>query len=729
MTSYCRAGCLAALSVALMAATALPANAAMVFNRIASFPVYENNQDAEATSSEIIAVSEDAMTLVYSDSPAGGVGFIDITDPKAPKAAGWVGLDGEPTSVAVIGGKAYVGVNTSESYTNPSGKLAVVDLESHEVSESCELGGQPDSVARAKDGSMIAIAIENERDEDAGDGGLPQMPAGFAVVFDVSDGAADCDNKRVVDLTGLADVGGEDPEPEYVDFNSDGLIALTMQENNYIALIDGKSGEVTSHFSAGSVDLTGIDTEDDGKLDFTSSKMDVPREPDTVQWIDDDRFVIANEGDWKGGTRSFSIFNKNGDLEFDSGPNTLDLMAASVGHYPDGRSDNKGVEPEGLEVAKFGDDTFIFVLEERSSLVAVYKDTGADPEFVQLLPSGIAPEGSIAIPERNLFVSANEDDLREDGLMGSHVMIFELQDAEPTYPTIVADKDADGNQIGFVALSGLAADPSDAGKLYAVSDSFLSNQPSIYTIDATQKPARITAQTVVTRDGAIAQKLDLEGITSDGEGGFWLSSEGRTDRVVPHALYHVDADGAIDEEVGLPTALMDNEIRFGMEGVTAVGTGDDMTLWIAMQREWRDDEKGFVKLVSYTPASGEWGAVSYPLENPTKGWVGLSEITAHDGNLYIVERDNQIGANAVLKKLFKVSLDGLEPAELGSELPVVEKDEVHDFVPDLKSFNGYVVDKVEGFAIDTSGEGFVVTDNDGVDDSSGETFFWSIGEM
>jgi hypothetical protein len=40
-----------------------------------------------------------------------------------------------------------------------------------------------------------------------------------------------------------------------------------------------------------------------------------------------------------------------------------------------------------------------------------------------------------------------------------------------------------------------------------------------------------------------------------------------------------------------------------------------------------------------------------------------------------------------------------------------------------------VLDKVEGFAIDVEGNGFVVSDNDGVDDSSGETMFWSIGAL
>lgn len=57
------------------------------------------------------------------------------------------------------------------------------------------------------------------------------------------------------------------------------------------------------------------------------------------------------------------------------------------------------------------------------------------------------------------------------------------------------------------------------------------------------------------------------------------------------------------------------------------------------------------------------------------------------------------------------------------------KELVRDLIPDLKAQNGYVLDKVEGFAIDAAGMGWVVTDNDGTDDSSGETLFWSTGLM
>jgi hypothetical protein len=109
--------------------------------------------------------------------------------------------------------------------------------------------------------------------------------------------------------------------------------------------------------------------------------------------------------------------------------------------------------------------------------------------------------------------------------------------------------------------------------------------------------------------------------------------------------------------------------------------------------------------------------------------VGLSEIVASGDYFYVIERDNQIGSDVVTKKVYRIPASDMVPAPLGGDLPIVSKEEVRDLVPDLKSFNGYVVDKVEGLAIDAAGEMFVSTDNDGVDDSSGETFFWSIGKM
>ncbi|OQM74016.1 esterase-like activity of phytase family protein [Manganibacter manganicus] len=729
MTSQSR---LLVLSTVLAASVALPAHADSAFNRIATFPVAENlpaGTDAGTpTSSEIIKASEDGNILVYSDSPLGAVGFVDISDPKTPKPGGIVKIDGEPTSVAVVGGKVLAGVNTSESFKNPSGNLTVIDLATKKIEATCDLGGQPDSVAVSADGKFAAIAIENERDEELNDGELPQMPAGDLKIFGLTGGVPDCATMKTVDLTGLAEISPEDPEPEFVDFNTANEIAVTLQENNHIAVIDAATGKVTAHFSAGSVDLYGIDIGKDGALDFTGSMTGVAREPDAIKWLDNDRFVIANEGDYKGGSRSFTIFDKTGKALYESGP-SLEMKIAAAGHYPDKRN-KKGVELEGLEVAGFGDTQYILVASERASIIGVYRDTGAAPEFIQLLPSGIGPEGLVAIPSRNLLATANETDLVEEGGARPHVMLYELGDGPAAYPMVVSVDDGAGKPIGWGALSGLAADPTDAGKLYAVSDSFYRSQPSIFTIDATRTPAEIVKKLVVTRDGQPAQKLDLEGIASDGKDGFWLASEGNAAKLTANAIYHVDAEGEIGQEIALPAELLGQDGRFGYEGITTLGEGDDLTLVMAVQREWTDDAKGEVKLLAYKPKAKEWSAVRYPLEKAEKGWVGLSEITAWKDKLYIVERDNQIGTDARLKAIYAVALDDFKPAGLGGDLPLVKKTLVRDLIPDLKAAtNGYVVDKVEGFAIDASGDAYVVTDNDGVDDSSGETLFLRLGSI
>lgn len=712
----------AALTAILLASVAVPASAEQVFNRIASFPVAQNLPKGEdkATSSEIITATADGNMLIYSDAPGGTIGFIDITDAKAPKAGGSLAIDGEPNSVAAAGPKVLITIDKTEDLTKPAGQLGVIDIASKKLENTCDLGGQPDSVVVAPDGTFAAIAIENQRDEDLNDGALPQLPAGELLIVALSNGVPACDSIKRVDVTGLATVAPEDPEPEFVNINANGEIALTLQENNHVIIIDSKTAKVTGHFTAGTVDLEGVDAKTDGSLNFSGKLTAVPREPDAVKWLGTDRLVIANEGDYKGGSRGFTIFDRSGKVLFDAGM-TLEHEIARHGHFPEKRAKNKGIEPEGMEAAIFNGQQYFFVLSERGSMVAVYKDTGAEPELVQLLPSGVSPEGAVAIPGRNLLATANEADLGEDGGPRSHVMLYELAEGEKAYPTLVS-KDVDGKVIGWGALSGLVGDAEKDGILYAVSDSVYAMQPSIFTIDTTKKPAEITSALRITRNGQPAQKLDIEGIALDGKGGFWLASEGDSAKLVGHGIYNVNAKGEIKTEIALPAELLAGESRYGLEGITTTGEGDDLTLWMAVQREWKDDPKGQVKLLSYKPKSKEWAAVRYPLEKAEKGWVGLSEITANGDHLYIVERDNLIGDAAKLKKLYRVSLKDLKPAKLGGELPLVTKEEVHDFLPDLKAAtNGYVLDKLEGFAFDKSGKAFMVTDNDGVDDSSGET--------
>ncbi len=59
------------------------------------------------------------------------------------------------------------------------------------------------------------------------------MPPGLLVMYDVSEGGVDCDSRTEADLTGLAEVAPEDPEPEFVDIIGLGETVVTLQENNH----------------------------------------------------------------------------------------------------------------------------------------------------------------------------------------------------------------------------------------------------------------------------------------------------------------------------------------------------------------------------------------------------------------------------------------------------------------------------------------------------------------
>ena len=234
------------------------------FERLATFPVYLNSPDPGVeTVAEITAASADGRTLISTDSPGERVTFTDISNPRRPRPAGALAVGGEPTSVAVYRSYALISVNTSPTFTDPRGQLLVVSLADRSVRARIELGGQPDSIAispsGARGGPFAAIAIENERDEDLNDGQIPQLPGGFVVALSLTGAPRTWEPRRIDLVPALAGVSGlvapEDPEPEYVTINRRNELAVTLQENNGIAIIDLRSRSVRRVFTAGAVDL------------------------------------------------------------------------------------------------------------------------------------------------------------------------------------------------------------------------------------------------------------------------------------------------------------------------------------------------------------------------------------------------------------------------------------------------------------------------------------------
>lgn len=726
-----------ACAQALMPVWAQPtATTGSYFNRVATFEAHRNVPEGRAVSkksvAEIVAASADGRWLAYTDGEQQGIGFIDISNPSQPKPAGFVAVDGEPTSVVFAHGKVLAAVSSTRQFDQPEGHLAVLDFASRKLVAQCPLRGQPDSIALDAGAQHAVIVIENERDEKLNKGAIPQLPGGnLSIVPLDAKGLPDCTRLHPVSLADLAEIAPTDPEPEFVKVNRQGVAVVSLQENNHLVLVDVAKREVLKHFSAGTVNLKEVDTKRDGNIQPTGSLTGVLREPDAVAWLDDKRFVTANEGDYKGGSRSFSIFNTDGTLAWDSG-NFLDHEAIRLGHYPEARSGAKGNEPESVEVGMFGKDRLIFVGSERSSLVTVWRDRGAGqpPQYLQALPAGSGPEGLLAIPQRNLLVVASEN----DGAARASVMIYQRGAELPAYPNLMSSDSASGTPIPWGALSGFSADRQKAGRLWAVTDSAYATT-RLLQIDASFSPALVTAAISVTKDGKPVG-FDGEGIAQRADGGFWIASEGDPDKKsgsLKDMLVRVNTKGEVQEEISLPESLSRHAVRFGLEGVTTTGEGAQEQVWLAVQREWKDDPKGMVKILRYTPATQTWGVLHYPLDTTAVagGWVGLSEITAvGNDNFVVIERDNQFGDQS-LKTLKAFSVAGLQPAAPGdANVPVVHKRLVRDLVPDLKKQHGHVLDKVESFAVDVTGQAFAVTDNDGVEGgASGETQFLRLGQL
>ncbi len=521
---------------------------------------------------------------------------------------------------------AVVGVNTSPNYINVTGTLTVVDLESKTIVHEIDLPGQPDAVDVSKDSKSfpiyIAVAIENERDEDLGDGAPPQLPAGLLTVVTISSEEALADptswTSMDIEMTGYdACQFPEDPEPEYVAIHPDNeRVVVTLQENNCNILVDMASGTVIGAFDAGVVELDSVDTIEDGLIlqveDIASisrgGEGGLPREADGVTWIGStDYYATANEGDLAGGSRGWSIFEAStGEVVYDSA-SSMEWETAKIGHYPDERSGNKGNEPENVFYTSFPDfDTeYMFVLSERSSVVFVYTiDSSASPpspEFLQILPVGIGPEGITAIPSKNLVAIASEVDERGDKLRSS-IAVFELGESEtgiPEYPSLISSPrdGVSGPPIPFAALSGLAA--GEGSILYSVEDSFYKKN-RVLTIDTSSFPAVVIAeQQIMDSDGVLSECLDgLEGIDvstiinedstvnidpegislAASTGGFWVVSEGRGtvgDEKRPieskNLLLELDEAASIVKCV-LPDDSFQPQLRFGFEGVAEDGS-------------------------------------------------------------------------------------------------------------------------------------------------------------
>lgn len=371
-----------------------------------------NNFSVPGLVAEIIAASPDGKTVVYTDSEKRQFGWVDISNPAIPRTLGTFQTKQEPTSVAVTrDGLWALGV-----VADVPGKLNILDMKTRKLQHEITFPGQPDSIVVSNDGRFAAIAVENQRDNE--DLAMPQLPAGYLLIVDLKGQPRNWSTRRV-NLTGLKLRFATDPEPEFIAINEKNEAAITLQENNGVVIVNLATGKILESWSCGEVSHK-ADLNADGKMELKDDLKNARREPDAIAWTPQGNLLTANEGDYSEdvdkddntfvGGRGFTVFSRQGKVLFDSG-DELEREAMRAGVYNDDRSEKRGIEAEGVAIMQQDGSTLAFIGCEYGTGAAMYDFSDEKrPRFLQWLKGGASPEGIIAIPQRNLFIAANEGD-------------------------------------------------------------------------------------------------------------------------------------------------------------------------------------------------------------------------------------------------------------------------------------------------------------------------------
>jgi WD40 repeat protein len=379
---------------------------------------------------EIASSTPDGKRLVVTEDDLGSISVLnieDVTKVSVLKQVSFKSLSDKATvtSVAVTpdGKYALAAVRTGDDVTHANkGIVAVVDLSTYAIAKSYEVGIGPDSIVISKNGSYAVIAIEDEEIDlvkDEIDYKNAKRPGSIAII---SFAGADATKGEVTDLkVDLTTVKGaiypHDPQPEYIAISPDSsTAAITLQENNAIAIVDLNKKVITKIFSLG-VTKHKADLKTDDKVAFTEDLTARP-EPDGIAFTADSKYLFtANEGDLgkdefkdgvRSGGRNIMGWDLDGNVVYDS-LELIDHSAALTGLYPDSRSGNRGSEVENLTIADVNGKQIMAVAAERSSVILFFEVTDPKkPSYLGLLPSGTSPEGIHKVNGRNLFISADE---------------------------------------------------------------------------------------------------------------------------------------------------------------------------------------------------------------------------------------------------------------------------------------------------------------------------------
>tara|TARA_Y100001968_G_scaffold124983_1_gene113947 strand:+ start:109 stop:1950 length:1842 start_codon:yes stop_codon:yes gene_type:complete len=376
--------------------------------------------------SKVLVANEGEPSGDYTVDPEGSVAVIDVTDGVPADEAtllDFTALNNQKAELMAMG----------MHFPNPAGRT----INGVTITTSVAQDLEPEYITASNDMAYVTLQENN----------------GVAVV-DL--------NAMTMDVVGL---GFKNWAGLNIDIQEDGAVGFGQYEGLYgvympdtIAmyswkgadfLLTANEGDAREYFISEDMSETdctaagGQDWDDGECLAFTEEVKveDLTAEPGSalealqMNGEADDLRVTNALGDADGnglydaaysyGARSFTIWDQNGLVVFDSGDDFERITASLYGsafnngddeNEGDSRSENKGPEPEALTVGQVGERTYAFIGMERMGGIFVYDITNPyDAFFVEYINNRDVTEGlevgdaiGDLAPESLLFVTADE---------------------------------------------------------------------------------------------------------------------------------------------------------------------------------------------------------------------------------------------------------------------------------------------------------------------------------
>ncbi|RZL61998.1 MAG: alkaline phosphatase [Pedobacter sp.] len=339
----------------------------------------------------IISANEGEPNDEYTVDPIGSISIIDVKNNYTVKTLDFTGFEGDKAKLMTAGLRIY----------GPNASLAQ-DIE-------------PEYVAVAPDSKKAFVTLQENNAVAVVDliaGQITKiMPLGTRDIS-LAENAWDVSDKD-------GKVGNLGTWPIKAFYLPDAVAHFAVNDNNYLALASEgdtrawKGYDEEARVKSLVLDLVKFPNAATLQLDANLGRLTVTS---SIGFTGTGSNKVYQELYAPGG-RCLSIINATtGQLIANIGKD-LEQQVIAAGKYDDDRSDNKGVEVEGVTVAKVNGRTLAFIGMERVDMVAVYDvSMPATPKFVQLFATGDAPEGLMFVKPQDspngrsmLIVSSEED--------------------------------------------------------------------------------------------------------------------------------------------------------------------------------------------------------------------------------------------------------------------------------------------------------------------------------